>query len=262
MQSTTASPKKSRNIIILGIAGFFALCCICIGLRALSGGTQASAPTETRAPIEAVVTIAPTNTSAPTDTPEPTETPLPTPTSTPVPEPISLTGSGDSVLDFQKWDGPAIIKVVHNGGGNFVIWNDDANGEHMDLLVNTVGQYQGTLPLDFMEGEFTARFEVTAGGPWEIHVLPLDSVRREEIPGTFTGTGDDVIVLTGSALPDLLKADASTARGNFVIFTYGDNRDLVINEIAPSTGTVTVGRDTILLAITADGAWSIEVTAR
>lgn len=165
------------------------------------------------------------------------------------------------MVDLAKWDGAAIVKITHTGGSNFAIWSDNANGEHIDLMVNTVGNYQGTLPLDFL-GESTTRFEVTAGGAWEIQVLPVAMVRRENIPGTFQGKGDDVVAFEGGA-PDLLKANASNASENFAIFTYGDNgRDLAINEIAPYTGTVVIDRQTFVIVITATGPWSIEITAK
>jgi hypothetical protein len=92
-------------------------------------------------------------------------------------------------------------------------------------------------------------------------LLPLSEVRRVSAPGTFTGYGDDVVLLTGGT-PDLLKVDATAAKGNFAIWTYGSARDLVVNEIAPYTGTVLVGSDSDILVISAERAWSIEVTTR
>lgn len=73
--------------------------------------------------------------------------------------------------------------------------------------------------------------------------------------------GDDVILLAGGT-PDLLKVDASAARSNFVIWGYGERRRLLVNEIAPYDGTVIAGKDTLVLAIEAEGRWQIEVTAR
>jgi len=62
--------------------------------------------------------------------------------------------------------------------------------------------------------------------------------------------------------PDLLKIDASKAHSNFVIWAYGTMRDLLVNEIAPYTGTVIAKSDTIILVIEASGEWSIAVTTR
>ena len=215
--------------------------------------TDSPAPTDT--PL-------PTNTPRPTKTPRPTHTPRPTSTPTPSPEPIVLTGSGDSVVDFEKWEGPALAHIVYTGGGNFVVWNYGPDGERIDLLVNTIGQYEGTRPLDFLDGEHTVRFQVESSGQWTIEVLPLiDYIRVEEVPGIIEGVGDEVVALIGEE-PDLLKVDASGARSNFVIWGYGNWRDLLVNEIAPYSGTVVVSRDTFILVIEAEGPWTIEVTAR
>ncbi len=77
----------------------------------------------------------------------------------------------------------------------------------------------------------------------------------------FEGTGDDVVYLDGDT-PDLLKIDASKADSNFVIWGFGNTRDLLVNEIAPYDGVVIVSSDTSVLVIEAEGAWSIEVTTR
>ena len=255
--------KKRPPFILVVIGGVIFICVVCLigtsvmdSLGLVSTRTPTLVPTNTLPPE-------PTGTPLPTDTPTPTDTPLPTLTPTPLPEPIILSGSGDSVVDLSKWDGPAILHVAHSGGGNFALWNNDASGNHIDLLVNTIGSYQGTLPLDFLDREHTTRFEVTAGGAWEIQILPFDMVRKENIPGIIQGVGDEVIAFTGVASPDLLKADASGASGNFAVFTFGSSgRDLAFNEIAPYTGTVAAARGTHLLVITATGPWSIEVTTR
>lgn len=196
-----------------------------------------------------------------TPTPENTATPAPSLTPTATPAPIILTGTGDNVIDVQKWNGPAIAKITHTGGGNFAVWNNDAQG-HIDLLVNTIGNYQGTVPIDFKDAEQTTRFEITAGGTWEIQILPMGQMRRVTIPGVFQGIGDDVIALDGTAAPDLLKADASAASRNFVVYTFGSRRDLAINEIAPYTGTVSIDNQTFIIVITATGPWNIEITTR
>jgi len=198
--------------------------------------------------------------------------PRPTATSTPTPAPIILSGTGDSVVDIQKWDGPALAHIMYSGSGNFVVWNYGADGEKIDLLVNTIGEYEGTRPLDFLDYEETARFQIEGRGQWEIQIFPLyERIRRVGIPGTFDGKGDDVILgynMTGTGRPDLLKVDASQTRGNFVVWGYGNSRDLLINELAPYSGTVIVARSlsmvkgALILVVRAEGSWSIEVMTR
>jgi hypothetical protein len=165
-------------------------------------------------------------------------------------------------VDVEKSDDAMLARITHTGGSNFAIWSYGADGEKIDLLVNTIGNYNGTVPLDWLVGEHTTRFEVSAGGDWEIRVDPIDTMRSELVPSTFTGTGDDVVLLANGK-PDLLKIDASTAEHNFAIWAYDDsNRDLVVNEIAPYQGTVIVSAATYVLVIQAEGPWQIEVTER
>ena len=157
---------------------------------------------------------------------------------------------------------------MYSGSGNFVVWNYGADGEKIDLLVNTIGKYEGTRPLDFLSDEQTARFQIEGRGQWEIQILPFEQIRRVDIPGTFDGKGDDVIYMKGTGRPDLLKVDAGQAKNNFVIWGYGNGRDLLVNDIAPYSGTVIVASSlptsngALVLVIEAEGSWSIEVMTR
>lgn len=268
---------RFHHLILLFVLALFAVACRVSEVSSVTSTTNLSPTLTDRPPSTSTLTIThtpvPTNTPSPTstptvtntpnptNTPRPTSTPRPTATPTPTPVPILLSGQGDTVIDLEKWKGPALTRISYTGGGNFAIWSYDEYGNKIDLLVNTIGTYEGTVPIDFLVDEFTTRFEVTSNGQWEIQVLPLQQIRRESIPGTMTGKGDEVLFLDGRN-PDLLTADATTARGNFAIWTYGDSRDLVVNEIAPYQGTVVIGRDTLILVISAEGEWSIEVTTR
>lgn len=203
---------------------------------------------------------APTNTATPLP---PTRTPLPTVTSTPLPQPIILTGTGDSIVDIDKWSSVALLKVTYTGGSNFVVRNYGAGNDVIDLLVNTIGAYSGSQLIDIYDNDQTVRFEVKASGPWEIQVLPIIHLRKETMPGTITGIGDDVVLLQGTGTPDMLRADASQSTSNFIVYALTNfNFELVFNEIAPYTGTVLIDGTTNLLQIKAEGPWSIEVITK
>jgi hypothetical protein len=149
-----------------------------------------------------------------------------------------------------------------------VVWNYGATNEQIDLLVNTVGTYDGTRPLDWESGQQTAKLQIKASGQWKITVSPLAAARREQVPSTVSGEGDDVVVLvpaTGEI--DTLKIDATKAQRNFILYGWGTTSDLLANEIAPYSGTVLVAASlpangNLLLDIRATGEWSIEVTTR
>jgi hypothetical protein len=219
---------------------------------------QATAQAMAWAAVTQTALAVPTVTLTPTIMPTPTNTPEPTAT----PAPIILEGAGDNVVDVPKGDEPMIAKVAYNGGSNFVIWNIDRSGNQMDLLVNTIGAYQGTLPIDFLDNEQTASFEIKADGAWRIELLTLGKARQSEIPSVIQGVGDDVIILINANKADLLKVDASTASSNFIVYQYSNVKDLIVNEIAPYTGTVPLKSDVVLLTIKATGPWQLEVTSR
>ena len=192
----------------------------------------------------------------------PINTPPPTIPPTSLPQPIILSGTGDSIIETGKTsDYVAILKAKHTGSSNFAIINYNANSEQIDVLVNTIGNYEGTVPLDFRSDELTSRLEIKADGPWEIQILSLFEARGEPIPGVIQGVGDDVVILAGTN-PDTIKA-AAEGNGNFAVVAFGDSGlDLVINEIAPYTGTVLLKNDVAVLAIQAEGNWSLEITTR
>ncbi|MCL4257650.1 MAG: hypothetical protein KJZ53_03865, partial [Anaerolineales bacterium] len=123
--------------------------------------------------------------------PPPTETLSPTETPTPLPEPVVYEGIGDSVIDVSKSDEAMIVHITGNAGGRyFGVTSFDANGNQVDLLVNTTDPYDGYRPLDFRRNEWTTRFQIQAEGAWKIEILPLLSARQLVIPGVIEGVGD------------------------------------------------------------------------
>ena len=251
--TTKKTPAKKQPYLLVGI---FLVALMCCGLLLARSGNKASS-------IPTVESITGANSILiSTFTPAPTKTPRPMDTSTPIPDPIILPGTGDLVFDIRKWDGPAILKIKHTGVRNFAVRNYPANSnDYYDLLVNTIGAYEGTLPLDFRDAEHTARLEVVADGAWEIQILPIQNMRTGEIPGTITGTGDDVVYLRGGK-PDLLKVDASQASRNFVVQAVTNRIELVVNEIAPYIGTTILDPKSIILIVKATGTWSLEITTK
>ncbi len=160
------------------------------------------------------------------------------------------------------------MSLKYNGSGNFAVINYDAQGQQIDLLVNTIGKYEGTIPLDFARdfspAEKTARLSVESSGEWEIQILPIEDAGlvMVKIPATIQGVGDDVVWIVGLD-PDLLIIDATKAESNFAVWGWGPGvYDLLVNEIAPYSGTVIIPMNTVVLIIQATGPWSIEVTTK
>jgi hypothetical protein len=219
--------------------------------------TPTTVPTETSTPLP-TSTPKPTNTLAPTDTPEPTIT------MTPAPKPITFKGTGSNVVDVKKWAGAALIKISYKGGSNFVIYNYDANGKRINLLVNTIGNYEGLRPLDFADGNETARLEIKSSGTWEITLLPPvpGTIKILDIPGTMTSKGDDFFAVKPQA-GDLAKIEYKS-KSNFIVYGYSltQGKRLLVNEIGPWIGTVMLPEMVAFIDVKSDGEWSIEITTK
>lgn len=240
---TTEKKKSSRGTLLLAIVGIIVACLIITSLPSRNRSASTS------------------NTSSSSSSSSVSSSRA---TSTPAPQlkPITLTGRGDDIVSVDKADVPAIARIsTTQSNGNFAVTSYDSNGNRINLLVNEIGSYSGTRPIDFLNAEHTSRFEVVADGSWKIEILPLTSARSLSIPGKMSGTGDDVITLRGST-PDVATI-SHTGDSNFAITSYGaSGRDLLVNEIGSYNGTVIVNGDTIILEIVADGSWSIDISSR
>jgi hypothetical protein len=215
---------------------------------------------ETPQPTEPPTEL-PTDDIPSTETPNPNETPEITPTS--IPDPITLDGSGNDIVEFTKWKGPAVLSAAHDGDGDFVISNYTKDNQKIYTLLRKTGYYVGSLPLDFLSSEDSKSFNITASGTWELQIIPLELARSEIIPALIEGDGDDVVIIIDDH-PEQLVVDASNASEAFMIVAFGDNgeRNLLINATAPYNGTLTAPPGTTKLVITATGPWAIDITAR
>ncbi len=276
---------RLRNKIFLGIVSLFVLLCLCVALspggktstsatatpqaevvaQVTSKPQLAASPTlaATATSIPATMTPAPSATAGPTDTPAPTNTPLPTETPEPTPAPAVFDGTGDSIVDVPAHQ-PSIIHIVGNKSSRFfAVESIDADNNQIDLLVNTTDVYDGYRPLDFRDGQATARLKISANGAWHIEIIPLVSVRRENVPGTITGKGDDVVYLANGK-PDTAKITGNKGARFFAVTSYssGGSIDLLVNTTDVYAGQVLLTSDTIILEVQAVGDWSIDVAAK
>lgn len=207
-------------------------------------------------PAAATATKRSTNTPKPTSTKIPTLTPAPTKTPTEPPPPQAFSGNGDDVVTIDEV-GPAVVDLTYSGGSNFIVTSYDSGGQQIDLLVNTIGSYNGRVELDFYDDENTAMLEIKASGPWTVIVTPLGEagLRVATSPGTFNGSGDDVILLSGDPMTGSF---INQGESNFVVWSISDSRDLIVNEIAPYSGTAIIPNGTFILIVKAESEWSAE----
>jgi hypothetical protein len=74
-----------------------------------------------------------------------------------------LSGNGDNVVRVIPTGSARPVTFTHNGSSNFIVWSYSATNR-LDLEVNTIGSYSGTVLLDAWS-EF---LEIQADGAWTI----------------------------------------------------------------------------------------------
>lgn len=241
--SSCTSKEPSENIIQTAIAQ-----------------TQEAQPTFTNEPIH---TLVPTKTRLPTLTPMPTKTKTSVPTPTPLPEPIVLTGTGDSIVDFDNTFDFGIVHIIGNAAGRyFMVKSYGADNEPIDLLVNATDPYDGVRPFDFGNNDRTTRFEIKAIGDWKIEILPISQAHTIRVPGKYEGEGDDVLLLIGGGTPDLAYIKGNAGGHYFGVWGYSNRVDLLVNTTDPYDGSAILDEKTIVIEIRAVKDWSIEITTK
>jgi hypothetical protein len=255
------SPRRGRAIagVILGVVALVVAIAVSVAAIGVAAGSLAGSRDEVPTAEEA----------SPSATPEPTveeeveatDAPASAAHAVPavpaVPAENVYTGTGDSILAITLPDGgdvSSVATITHGGSSNFAVWSLDGSMTQQDLLVNTIGAYQGTVLFNEQSTAVTA-FEITADGAWTVTVRSILSLREFTGP-SVTGAGDDVVIYRGDAGAAALTHDGQS---NFSMWFYGDSTDLVVNEIGPYTGTVRWGAGPAVIAVNADGNWSVTV---
>lgn len=172
-------------------------------------------------------------------------------------QPIRIQGTGNKVARFRiPSDVAAIAEISHNGASNFAVWTVARDGFQQDLLVNTIGDYSGTVLFDEESGQHSVAFKVEADGRWKIRVLPVTRAPQWNGNRALEGRGDSVIALnppSSGLTTTTIRHDGSS---NFVVYAYGQTSELLVNEIGRYRGESLLPDGTVVLEINADGRWS------
>jgi len=212
------------KIVAIVVGTFVVLIIIGAVIGAVDHGTSTTA--DTSADNEA----APITTGS---TDQTTPEPAPSPKAI---KPTRYHGSGSRIVRIRKPNGepdePVTVTLTHHGQSNFAVWTLNKKLKQTDLLVNTIGDYKGTVPVDFEDGSQTPRIQVQADGPWTMTIRPVTSARH--FSRRIKGKGDDVVIYTGG--PKVANI-SHTGSSNFAVWFYGeDGRDLLVNEIGNYKG--------------------------
>lgn len=84
--------------------------------------------------------------------------------------PVAFTGTGQHATRFFTLKtGQATFRMAYNGTSNFIVWLDDVNGNHVDLLANAMGQFNSSKTSGIANGGIYL-LDVSTIGTWEIDV--------------------------------------------------------------------------------------------
>lgn len=151
------------------------------------------------------------------------------------------------------------VTIKHVGSSNFAVWNLDSSGQEINLLVNTIGNYRGTRLIDAMEGEQTAALKIESDGSWRVTLKPFALVHVWDGTGTWTGKGDNLVVIQSGAFAGLDSVKiTNSGESNFVVTAYGETMDLLVNEIGSYSGELLMPAGTVLFEIQSDGTWTLQ----
>lgn len=221
-----------------------------------TNGQKSPAPSATTAPqTSPQPTQATASQTSPSAAP-PSETA--TPSASPSPTSVTYTGAGSKVLRISKSNEPMAVTITHTGTSNFVVTNLDASGQEINLLVNTIGDYHGTRLIDALEEEHTAALKIEADGTWTVTLKSLSLLPVWDGAGAWTGHGDNLLLLKPGSFTGLAVVKiTNSGEGNFVVTAYGENVDLLVNEIGNYSGEQQVPSGTVLLEVESDGTWTL-----
>ena len=179
-------------------------------------------------------------------------------------EPFVFSGAGDVVTDSIEIPARyavASIKVSNNGENHyFGVQQLNGSLEELMILVNTSGDYQGSVLIDSQrygtDGKVAFSIDADGNGSWDITVTPLVAAEGT----SFAGTGDYVSGVFLSPGTGMWKFSHDGMR-NFQVYYYSlsGNNDRVVNEIGAydAESNINLGDGYVFLVIIADGNWSI-----
>lgn len=150
---------------------------------------------------------------------------------------------------------PKIAFIGNHGDANFAVEALDSSNQSVDLLVNTIGNYQGVVPLNVRDNSSAVALKITSNGTWAIELR--NPLTARPFSNSIAGHGDDVVLYQGgSTIVHITHHGAS----NFAVTTVplkGGSINLLVNEIGDYDGKVPLDAGPLLVQVTADGAWAI-----
>lgn len=185
-------------------------------------------------------------------------------------ETLIFSGTGTSNANtFHAIGGTAQFTMTHDGDSSFTVrLIDDTTEIEVGTLINSSGNYSGTVSADLSEGDYS--LSVTADGNWSISIT--GNVERSDssdtLPDlTFSGAGADFTEPFHSAGGRVEFVMTHDGESNFIIYLedYITGEQIgfsLANEIGESSvraSRVLPEGDYLIIIQFADGNWTIEI---
>lgn len=166
----------------------------------------------------------------------------------------TITGTGDDVIDVPSPGVPHLMTLTHNGSRNFAVHAVNSAGDDVDLLVNTIGGYSGTVT-DYQNFNDVSMLSISADGAWSITFAPLSSM--QPLANGGQNTGDNVLYIDEDSLTKLHITNSGES--NFAIWAVGmSDYDLLVNEVGNYDGTVIWTEPQSFFIVNSEGTWTVD----
>ena len=168
---------------------------------------------------------------------------------------LTVSGTGDSVVDLPSGVTKGMITATYSGAGNFIIETLDVGNHFVDLPVNEIGSYSGTTLFGMYDFQEPARrLQVTADTEWRITITPESLAPR--ISTSITGATDSVFLYDGPARS--MSATYSGSQyfmvGQYPVFDgYGDT---LVSRSGAYNGTFAISAGPSVFEVLADAPWT------
>jgi hypothetical protein len=163
-------------------------------------------------------------------------------------------GTGNQLVQVSPITTPTIVRITHDGAGDFVVQPQQGGVSAGDAIVDVTGSWSGR-HLVGVGGTVTA-FAVTADGSWTVTVEPRSSALTFDAAAGVSGESPDVVAYEDSAeWPAMVAYDGT---GPIVIraVTVSGAVELV-SETGPFSGQITVPAGPGFITVDAVGSWSL-----
>lgn len=180
--------------------------------------------------------------------------PSPTPAPVVISDPVKYSGSGDDVITIDPLPEGYVFDITGNSAGrHFAVTAYDAEGNQLDLLVNTTEPYSGITADRYQNA---ATLEIKAHGDWVVEMRSIYTVPVMFSGETYSGSGDFILVAVNPGSTATITGNPD-ARHFAVIGVGRGVYDLLVNTTEAYSGTVKLSPNTAGFIVTAVGDWTI-----